>query len=130
MITALLLLTMQSSAAPSADVRGEWINQRKSAIIRVADCPSGLCGTVVWSAPSAQRDSTRGGTTELNGTIVMFGFVSASKQRWRGKLFLPDLNRTVRATIELGSGGQLRVKGCDVAGLVCRTQTWTRWAAE
>jgi uncharacterized protein (DUF2147 family) len=130
MIIALLVLTMQSSASSGADIRGEWINERKSAIIRVADCPSGLCGTVVWSAPSAQRDSTRGGITELNGTVVMFGFAPASEQRWRGRLFLPDLNRTVKATLSLQSDGRLQVRGCELGGLVCRVQRWSRWKAQ
>ena len=130
MIAALLLLALQSRASSSADIRGEWINQRKSAIIRVADCPSGLCGTVIWSATSAQRDSTRGGTTELNGTVVMFGFVPASQQAWRGRLFRPDLNRTVKATVRLESDGRLQVRGCELGGIVCRVQHWIRWRTE
>lgn len=125
MIAATLMLAAQMSAPAAVDLRGEWINPKGTAVIQIADCPSGLCGTVVWSAPLARRDAARGGTITLNGTIVMSGFVR-SGQRWRGRLFLPDRNRTVRATITLLNNSELKVTGCELAGLVCKSQTWNR----
>jgi uncharacterized protein (DUF2147 family) len=130
MIATMLLLATQTAPSPVAEIRGEWINERKSAIIRVQECPTGLCGSIVWSTPAAQRDAKRGGTAALDGTSVMYGFVPASSHQWRGRLFLPDRNRTVRATIELQRRGVLKVKGCELGGLICRTQTWVRWSAE
>lgn len=129
MIVATLLMLAQASAVISAGVRGNWINDHGTAIIRIADCPSGLCGTVIWSAPAAQRDAARGGTAELNGTTVMSGFTPASERRWRGRLFVPDQNRTVRATIELQDDDELEVKGCELGRLLCRSQKWNRWPA-
>ena len=128
MIPLVLLLLAQGSANAPAKITGEWVNERHTAIIRIADCPTGLCGTVIWSAAPAQRDAERGGTDDLNGTMVMLGFVPAAPQRWRGKLFLPDHARTVKATVELQSNGALHVRGCELGGLVCRSQKWTRWA--
>ena len=125
MIAAMLLMVAQASGPNTGDVRGEWINERSTAIVRIADCPSGLCGTVVWSAPSARRDAA-GGVAELNGTIVLLGFVPASVGRWRGKLFLPDHNRTVQGTIELREKDELQVTGCELGGLLCKRQRWSR----
>ncbi|WP_155262838.1 DUF2147 domain-containing protein [Sphingomonas segetis] len=129
MIAAMLLMLSQTGAATAADIHGEWVNKGATAIIRIADCPTGLCGTVIWSTPKAQSDAARGGTAELNGTVVMSGFVPASERRWRGRLFLPDQNRMVRVAIELRGANELRVKGCELGGLVCRSQTWTRRSA-
>jgi uncharacterized protein (DUF2147 family) len=126
MIAAMLVALAQASLPSMADIRGQWINERGTAIIHIADCPSGLCGTIVWSSAAARSDAARGGTAELNGTEVMSGFVALSGRRWRGKLFLPDHNRTVKADIELQDKDLLRVKGCEVAGLVCRSQRWIR----
>jgi uncharacterized protein (DUF2147 family) len=123
---ALLMFLTQGSIAANADIRGDWINPRATAIVRIADCPTGLCGTVIWSAPAAQRDSARGGTADLDGKTVMTSFVPASARRWRGKLFLPDQNRVVKAVIDLSETDQLRVKACELGGLVCRTQKWNR----
>ena len=125
-LAAMLLIVAQGSAVTGADIRGEWINQRRTAIIRISDCPSGLCGTVVWSAGAARSDAARGGTAELNGTTVMWGFLPSFAQRWRGKLFVPDHNRTVNGEIELRASDALPVRGCEIARLVCRSQTWTR----
>lgn len=124
MIAAMLLLAAQVSA-PQADIRGEWLNQPATVIVRISDCPSGLCGTVVWSAASAKRDAARGGTVALDGTTVMSGFV-VKRQGWRGRLYLPDVNRTVAATITLDRAGKLRVRACELGGLVCRSQMWAR----
>lgn len=129
MIAALLVMIVQASAA-SVDIRGDWLNQRGTVIIRIADCDSGLCGTVIWSAPAARHDAARGGTAELNGTVVMSAFATASDRRWRGKLFLPDQNRTVKGTIDIRGQDELQVTGCELAGLVCRTQSWTRRSAQ
>lgn len=129
MIPLMLFLLAQGTVGASADIAGDWVNERHTAIIRIANCPTGLCGTIIWSSPAAQRDSARGGTRDLNGTIVMLGFISAAPQRWHGKIFLPDQARTVKATMELQSDGALQVRGCKLGGLVCRSQRWTRWGA-
>ena len=123
------MLLAQGSPGPTTNIAGEWVNERQTAIIRIADCPTGLCGIVIWSAIAARRDAARGGTRDLNGTTVMLGFIPASPQRWRGKIYLPDHARTVKATIDLQSDGTLQVRGCELGGLVCRSQKWTRWAA-
>jgi uncharacterized protein (DUF2147 family) len=130
MIAAMLLMFAQGFGSNAADIRGEWINQRSTAIVRIEDCPSGVCGTVIWSAPTARRDAAGGGIGELNGTIVMLGFVPASTRRWRGRLFLPDHNRTVQATIELRINDELQVTGCELGGLLCKRQRWHRRSAE
>lgn len=124
----LMLAMLVQTLATSSDIRGDWINQRQTAVIRIFDCPSRLCGVVIWSAPTAQGDAARGGTRELNGTTVMREFAPSEGGRWRGQVFLPDLNRSVKATIELQSEGtRLQVKACELGGLVCKKQTWSRW---
>ena len=130
MWAAVVLFAAQGTLASNGDIRGQWVNERSSAIVRIADCPSGLCGTIVWSTPLAQRDAGRGGNSALNGTDVMFGFVAASERMWRGRLFVPDLNRTVTATIELQDNGMLKVKGCELGGLLCKSQRWRQWGTE
>lgn len=123
---SMLAMLAQIGIAPS-DIRGDWVNERQTAVIRISDCPMGLCGVVIWSAPIAQRDAARGSARVLNGMTVMRDFAPSNGARWRGRLFLPDLNRSVKATIELQGGGtRLRVKGCELGGLVCKSQIWNR----
>lgn len=60
----LMLAMLVQTLATSSDIRGDWINQRQTAVIRIFDCPSRLCGVVIWSAPTAQGDAARGGTRD------------------------------------------------------------------
>jgi uncharacterized protein (DUF2147 family) len=130
MIAGLLAIAVQAAPTPASDIRGDWINERQTAIIRIADCGATLCGTVNWSASTAQRDAARGGTAHLEGTVVMFSFVPSGQRRWRGRLYLPDQNRTVKATIELRANDSLEVRGCAAGGLICKSQRWTRRSAD
>lgn len=129
MIPLMMLAAAQAAAGGSSSIVGQWINERHTAIVRIANCSSGLCGTIVWSGSAAQRDAARGGTVVLDGMTVMLDFVPQSPGRWRGKLFLPDQNRMVKATIDQPADNVLRVKGCELRGLFCRTQKWVRWTA-
>jgi uncharacterized protein (DUF2147 family) len=130
MIAAALLIGAQASVASAADIRGSWVNERGTVIIRIADCPSGLCGEVVWSAPAAQGDAARGGIAELDGTMVISNFVPVSSQSWRVRLFLPDRNRTVRATTRMHGNDELVVRGCELGGLICKSQNWQRRSSQ
>ena len=46
--------------------------------------------------------------------------------RWTGTLFIPDDNVHVAAKLQLVSEQQLKLTGCALAGLLCRSQIWTR----
>ena len=114
-----------SFASAPQEIRGHWINARRTVVVQIADCGIALCGTVVWSTDAAQRDAARGGTAVLNGTVVMSGLMPASNGRWRGFLFAPDLGRRVKGTLTL-EGPTIRIKACDLGGLLCRSQIWSR----
>lgn len=129
MIPLTLLLVTQTGAGSAAEIAGDWMNERRTAIVRIDECPSGICGSVVWSAAAARQDAARGGTSELNGTTVMFAFNRASPRHWRGKLYLPDQRRTIRGTLRLRADGALDVRGCELGAMLCKTQRWTRWTA-
>ena len=126
---AVFVASIVGVSASQADIRGDWINERGSVVVHISDCTTGLCGTVIWSSPAAKRDAARGGTADFDGTTVMTGFAPVSDLRWQGKLFVPDQGRRVRATVTLVDRGALAVKACDLGGLICSKQTWTRWRA-
>jgi len=45
---------------------------------------------------------------------------------WAGKLFIPDDNIHVTAKLQLLGTRSLKLSGCAAAGLICRSQIWTR----
>jgi uncharacterized protein (DUF2147 family) len=59
------------------------------------------------------------------GTTVLTA-VRPKANGWTGKLFIPDDNIHVSAKLQLLSSTRLKLTGCAVAGLFCRSQIWTR----
>jgi uncharacterized protein (DUF2147 family) len=119
-----ILLALASAQASPAPIQGLWKNPIGSAIIAVAPCGSALCGKVVWASARGQREVARN-TSHVVGTTVLTD-VQPKGKGWVGKLFIPDDNIHVSAKLQLLGATQLKLTGCALAGLFCRSQIWTR----
>src|SRR4051794_17632442 len=80
-----------ASAAPN-DLLGVWRNPKNSVHVEIRPCGASSCGYVVWASPTAQADARRGSGRELVGMQLLKDF-SPTAHGWRGKVFVPDLNR-------------------------------------
>ena len=118
---ALLALT---SAGQAAEIEGYWKNPTRTAIIAIRPCGAALCGKVVWASARGQREVARN-APHLLGTTVLSGLKSAH-DRWNGTLYSPDDNIHVAAKLQLLNPRELKLTGCAFAGLLCRSQVWTR----
>jgi len=118
----LALAAVQSTQR--APIEGLWKNPIGSAIIAVAPCGNALCGKVVWASARGRREVAKT-TSQVVGTTVLTD-VRPKGKTWVGKLFVPDDNIHVSARLQLLGDNQLRLTGCAVAGLFCRSQIWTR----
>jgi uncharacterized protein (DUF2147 family) len=99
-------------------------------IISIAPCGEAMCGRVQWASDDAVADARRGGTDPLVGVELLSGFVAKDENRWKGRLFVPDLKRTSKAEVRQLGPDQVKVTGCAVGHLVCKSQVWTRTEAE
>ena len=122
-IPALLALSA-AQPAPRAPIEGYWKNPIGSAIIAIAPCGNALCGKVVWASARGQREVART-TSHVVGTTVLTG-LRLAHGRWSGSLFVPDDNIHVSARLQLINSRELKLSGCALAGLFCRSQIWTR----
>jgi len=122
MLLTLMLIAIEDATAPT----GRWKNPSGSVIVAIDACGSAYCGTVEWASDGAKADSKKGGTSSLVGTQLMTGFATAGPGRWKGRLFIPDLNRRSKAELKMVGPSQLKVTGCAVGRLVCKSQLWTR----
>jgi len=118
----LALAAVQSTQR--APIEGLWKNPIGSAIIAVAPCGNALCGKVVWASARGRREVAKT-TSQVVGTTVLTD-VRPKGKTWVGKLFVPDDNIHVSARLQLLGDNRLRLTGCAVAGLFCRSQIWTR----
>ena len=120
-IVALLALT---AAQSPASIEGYWKNPIGSAIIAIAPCGNALCGKVVWASARGQREAAKG-ARDVVGTTVLTG-LRYSSGHWAGRMFIPDDNIDVSAKLRPLGDGKLKLTGCGLMGLICRTQIWTR----
>ena len=123
------LLIAAAAQAADASLAGSWTNESGSVTVLVAPCGANVwCGTVQSASAKAQADAARGGTPNLVGTEILRNFRAVGPRRWKGSLFVPDLNKRSKAELVVLDATRIRVRGCAVGHLFCKSQTWVRTA--
>ena len=122
----MLLALAAMAVAADAPIEGKWKNPSGSVVVAIEPCGGAWCGTVTSASDGAKADARRGGTATLIGTRLMTGFKPAGGGRWRGRLFIPDMNHRSNAELRIAGANQLKVTGCMVGRMICKSQMWTR----
>lgn len=121
------LVAFASAGAGEGDVAiGTWRNLRDTMHIEIHRCGDSLCGTVVWASDQAVADARRGGTRDLIGTQIFRDFRRDAGGNWRGKVFVPDLNKTLSGTILLVDRNTLKGTGCLAGRILCKSKVLVR----
>ena len=124
-VTASLLLPYAAlSQQPAKD--NVWHNPSNSVHVRIHQCGKSRCGTVVWANAKAKADSARGGTPNLVGTELFREFREVSPRVWKGKVFVPDLNKVFSGTGTVKDQNTVVARGCLIGNMGCKSQTWKR----
>lgn len=120
-----ILLLLPAAAAPTG-IPGTWANPRGTVHVRYQSCGQGaICGTVVWASAKAIADAKRGGTANLVGTRIFRDLHRDGPNRWKGRVFAPDLDQSLSGTVTV-RGRQMVGEGCLIGKLGCKSQVWTR----
>jgi uncharacterized protein (DUF2147 family) len=123
-LIVLSVLTATAQPRTPAPIEGYWKNPIGSAIIAIAPCGKAYCGKVAWASARGQREVSKN-TPSVVGTTVLTD-VRRDGERWSGSLYIPDDNIHVSAHLVPVGSGQMKLTGCAIVGLFCRTQVWTR----
>ena len=121
---SLLLPSVALSQRPAKD--NVWRNPSNSVHVRIHQCGKSRCGTVVWANEKARADSARGGTSNLVGTELFREFREVSPKVWKGKVFVPDLNKVFTGTGTVKDQDTVVARGCLIGSIGCKSQTWKR----
>ena len=108
------------------DMVGRWINPRGSVMVETQPCGVHLCGRVSWASPEALQDARDAGIQSLIGIELLQDYSRSSSGIWHGRVYVPDMGRTFFSTIDLKSPDTLRISGCILGGLICKSQIWRR----
>ena len=127
LMMALVLASPAMAAAPANHPSsGIWKNPANSVHVRAQPCGAKMCGVVIWASAKAKADSAKGGSPNLVGMDLFQDFTQVDNTHWKGKVFVPDINKTFSGTVTVVNANTLTGKGCLVGGLGCKSQTWTR----
>jgi uncharacterized protein (DUF2147 family) len=122
----LAALAAQAAGPAASGIEGRWRNPSGSVVISIAPCDRSLCGKVMSASDKAVADARKGGTDPLVGAELLSAIEPRGAGRWKARLFVPDINKTSRADLHLLGTDRLKVTGCAVGRLICKSQTWTR----
>ena len=130
-LAAIFVFTLAAVSASTASAQQSagdsvWRNPSNSVHIRIHSCGKSRCGTVVWANDKAKADCARGGTPNLVGTELFRDFKEVSPRVWKGKVFVPDINRVFTGTATVKDQNTLVARGCLFGGIGCKSQTWMR----
>ena len=130
------LLSAGIVPAIAADPTGVWVNENGDTKVRLSRCGGSLCGTVAWlrepndaggrpktdkrNPDAAKRDR------RLIGVPVLVGMKPEGEDRWSGKIYNADDGKTYDSRVMLASANSMKVQGCVLGGLLCKSMTWTR----
>ena len=130
LLFALLSLAPHSGVGDSIALQdhiGVWENPQGTVRVRVMMCGTRLCGTVVSASASAISDAREAGVPELVGLGLLRDYRRIGPDRWAGWVFVPDLGRSFSSRIIQVNRDRLRITGCLVGALFCKSQIWKRF---
>lgn len=115
-----------SGVVQAGAVHGTWINPKRTVTVVTSPCGQLLCGTVVSATPEVQAIAKKAGAPPLVGTKLLRDYRQTGKDKWQGKVFVPDRNASYYSTIKQINANQLKISGCILGGLLCKSQVWSR----
>lgn len=116
----------QAAAAAAQQPIGVWRNPKNSVHVRIQPCGANMCGTVVWASARAQEKARKAGTPNLIGKQLLQEFRSEGPGAWNGRVFVPDMQRTVSGRLKKAGPDSVVASGCLLGKFLCKSQTWTR----
>lgn len=125
-LAAILASTSIATAQPASSPQGLWLNPHGSVAVRTGACGDKICGWIVWASDEARKDAKENGVDSLVGTELLENYRPYRAGSWSGTVFVPDMGRHFSSEIDAISPTRLKVKGCILGGLICKSQVWNR----
>jgi uncharacterized protein (DUF2147 family) len=133
---ALSLAATSGFADSDSDPTGIWLTGAGDAKIRVSQCGTGICGTVVWlkvpidpATGRRQEDDKNKNPALAHRPIVGINIFNSMKlvsgRKWSGRIYNADNGKTYSSDITLAGPAKLEVRGCVLA-VLCGGETWTK----
>lgn len=121
----------------AADPTGTWLTEGGKSRVRVANCGSALCGTIVWlnepndpatGKPKTDKNNADAGkrARPLIGVQIVLGMKPNGANKWSGQVYNAEDGKTYSGHLTLNGSNALRLEGCALGGMICKGQNWSR----
>jgi uncharacterized protein (DUF2147 family) len=137
-LAIIALGAFDSIAAQPADVIGVWLSPKANTRVRISPCGSALCGSIVWlehpnNPQTGEPLTDRNNPDPANRNRQLLGLQIITDLKpgraageWTAKVYSPNDGSTRDASFSMDGPNGVKMEGCALAGLICRSQTWTR----
>jgi uncharacterized protein (DUF2147 family) len=137
-LAIIALGAFDANAAEPTEVVGIWLSPKADTRVRISPCGSALCGNIVWlkspndpqtGEPLADRNNPD--PANRNRPILGMQIITDLKPghaagEWTGKVYSPNDGEIHDASFSMDGPNGIKMEACMMAGLMCRTRTWTR----
>lgn len=122
-----LLLLSGAAQAQSMDPSGTYLSESGDTRVRIARCGAAYCGTIV-SVQGEGKDVNNPDATLRQRSLVgvqMISDIRPAGEGFSGSLYNYKDGRTYTGKMSF-EGKAMKLSGCVLGGLICRSQTWMR----
>lgn len=129
-LLASLCLLIGDGHAQAQDKRSQtWLTDDGDTRVRIGPCGQEICGTVVWQRVpynDAKNPDPAKRARPIVGIRMISHIQPTGPDSWTGELYSFDDGFTVKGSATRIGADKLKLSGCVLGGLICRTVIWTR----
>jgi uncharacterized protein (DUF2147 family) len=124
--------------AHAADPTGIWLTEDDGAHVRIYNCGQDLCGTLLSLKEPNDPETGKPKLDKFNqdaskrarpivGVELMSGLKpNGTPDQWEGSLYNPEDGNTYKGILTLQGLLNLKLQGCVLGGLICKSEIWKR----
>lgn len=116
-VTGLFLIVFPLSAN-AQHIEGIWLTEKGKSKVEITEQNGVFSGKVIWVKKHTEKEQKN------VGTIILKDFIHQNDNTYRGRIFAPHLNTTIKDVITLKSKNEIEVRGYLV--FFSDKQIWTR----
>jgi uncharacterized protein (DUF2147 family) len=105
---------------------GTWRNPRDTVHLELHPCGAQICGIVIWASDASKKAAARFSKVDIVGQQLFRDFTVGEDGLARGKVYVPDLGMTFKGAAQHIDADTIKVKGCVIGNMICKSQVWKR----
>jgi uncharacterized protein (DUF2147 family) len=127
---ALAIAGVTGARAAAEDAIGTWRDTETGGILSVYSCAGGICVKVVTPSKGRETDTNNPDPTlkgrSMSGVEIMTGAAKEGADRWKGHLYNSEDGATYSGWLVVQSKNEVKLQGCILGGLICKSHVWKR----